>query len=163
MSVLHDFECQAHGGFEARIEEGVIPWCPYGCSPGFVQLVFIKPPLISNERFRVANKLVREMADMQGLSDIDVSPSSPGDSVADKNFKRAGGRIAAVAGGSVRQYVGAMTYQANELTRAGFGTPYNPNEWQVDKKSGVRRHFAGPAREPVPAVPTQITRVRGNP
>lgn len=161
MSVLHNFECQAHGVFEARIEEGVIPWCPQGCSPGFVALVFLKPPLISNERFRVANKLVREMAEMQGLTDIDVSPSSPGDSVADKNFRRAGG-IQAIAGSNLRQYVGAMTYRANELTNAGFGNPYNPYEWSVDKKTGVRRHFAGPPREPLPAVPTQMTRVRNS-
>lgn len=159
MGVLHNYECAAHGTFEATVEVGEVPWCPHGCSPGFVQLVFLKPPLVSNERYRVANKLVREMAEIQGLSDIDVSPSSPGDSVADKNFKRGG--IKAIAAGGVRRYVSAMTYQANELTRAGFGNPYNPDEWSVDKKTGVRRHFAGPAREPLPAVPTQMTRVRG--
>lgn len=163
MGVLNNYECAAHGAFEATVEVGQVPSCPHGCSPGFVQLVFLKPPLISNERFRVANKLVREMAEMQGLSDIDVSPSSPGDSVADKNFQRAGGRVQAVAGGNLRQYVGAMTYRANELTRAGFGNPYNPEEWQQDKKSGVRRHYASAPREVLPAVPTQITRVRGRP
>lgn len=162
MGVINNFECAAHGIFEATVEQGQVPWCPQGCSPGFVQLVFIKPPLISNERYRVANKLVREMAEMQGLSDIDVSPSSPGNSVADKNFIRAGGRIQAFSGGNVGRYVGAMTYRANELTNAGFGNPYNPNEWSTDKKTGVRRHFASPAREPLPAVPTQMTRVRGN-
>ena len=149
MSVLHNFECAAHGVFEARTQAGVTPRCPKGCSAGFVQLVHLTPPSIGSARVRAATKLVREMADLQGLSDIDVSPSRPGDSVADRNFKRSGNAIQARPA-SFGQYMGALTHRANELSNAGFGSPYNPAEWHQDKKSGVRRHVASPPVEPLP-------------
>lgn len=149
--------------FEARVEAGTVPWCPYGCTPSFVQLVHITPPSISSERVRTATRLVREMADMQGLTDIDVSPSTPGDSVADKNFKRAGGKIQAFAGANFNQHIGALKYRANELANAGFGNRYNPHEWSTDQKTGTRRHVASPPLETLPRVPTEMTRVRGKP
>lgn len=162
MAILHNFECQAHGVFEASVAAGTVPWCPQGCSPAFVQLVILKAPLVSNERFRVANKLVRQMADLQGLSDIDVSPSSPGDSVADKNYRKLHPDQRARAG-NFSDYMAGLSHRSNELTNAGFGNRYNPQEWMTDRKSGVRWHVASPPREPLPSVPTEMTRVRERP
>ena len=104
------------------------------------------------------------MADLQGLSDIDVSPSRPGDSVADRNFKRLGNPIAARPA-SFGQYMGALTHRANELANAGFGNRYNPGEWSVDKRSGVRRHVASPPNEPLPMnqFGVSVARVREKP
>lgn len=161
MSVMHNFECVAHGVFEARVQGGVIPKCPYGCTEGFVKLVYLTPPNISSERVRTATKLVREMADLQGLSDIDTSPSRPGDSVADRNFKRSGNPVRPMAV-PASQFMASLTHRANELTNAGFGHPYNPHEWSTDKKTGVRRHIASPPLEPLPMnqYGVSITRVK---
>lgn len=160
MAILHNFECAAHGVFEASVEAGTVPACPHGCSASFVTLVILKAPLIGNERFRTGDRLVREMAEIQGLADIDVSPSSPGDSVADKNWRKLHPDQRARAG-SFSDYMGGLSHRANELTNAGFGNRYNPHEWLVDRKSGVRWHVASPPREPLPSVPTEMTRVRG--
>jgi hypothetical protein len=89
------------------------------------------------------------MADLQGLSDIDVSPSTPGGSVAEKNFLRSGNpvRPEAVPAG---KFLSAMTHRANELAKAGFGHAYNPHEWMTDPKTGVRRHTPAAPNEPLP-------------
>ena len=167
MGVLHNFECAAHGVFEARTVAGLIPRCPHGCSPGFVTLIYLQAPALGSERVRTATRLVREMADCQGLSDIDVSPSRPGDSVADRNFKRNGAGKEGIAArpASFSQYMGALTHRANELANAGFGHPYNPGEWLQDKKSGVRRHLASPPVEPLPMnqFGVSVARVREKP
>lgn len=149
MSVRHDFECLAHGVFEARVQAGVIARCPHGCGREMVSLVFLTPPAISSERVRTATRLVREMADLQGLSDIDISPSRPGDSVADRNFKRSGNELAPQAL-PMSKYMGALTHRSNELSNLGFGHPYNPHEWSQDQKTGVRRHVAAPPLQPLP-------------
>jgi hypothetical protein len=164
MSVLQDFECVAHGVFEARVQAGCIPKCPRGCSRAFVQLVHLTPPAIGSEKVRTATRLVREMAQLQGLSDIDVSPSTPGDSVADKNFLRSGNAVRAQAL-PVGRYLSAMTYRSNELAKAGFGHAYNPHEWTQDVKTGVRRHVASPPNEPLPMnqFGVSVSRVREKP
>lgn len=164
MSVTHSFECRGHGVFEARVKVGVVPACPYGCSPSFVQLVFLTPPSIGSEKVRTASRLVREAADLQGLSDIDISPSRPGDSVADRNFKRSGNpiRAQAVSHMNVAKYVGAQLHQGNALTAVGFGHPYDAREWRTDKESGHKLHYASPPLEPLPSnqFGVEVMRVR---
>jgi hypothetical protein len=128
-----------------------MPKCPRGCSPAFVKLVFISPPVIGSERVRMATKLVREMADAQGLSDIDSSVSRPGVSVADRNFKKSGNRVQAFAGGDLAKFL-ATAPRDNVLNRAGFGHPYNPHEWKDGKHMGSS---ATPER-----LPTEVVRVR---
>lgn len=146
--VTHDFECLAHGAFSARVESGTIPACPRGCSPHFVRLVFLSPPSIGSERVRTATRLVREAADSQGLSDIDVSPSRPGDSVADRNWKRSGNNIRAEAA-DFGKYMKALTHKSNELTRLGFGHPYDAHEWKEREKTGKLAHVgAQPPLQP---------------
>lgn len=160
--VTHDFECIAHGAFSQRVESGTIPSCPKGCSPHFVRLVFLSPPSIGSEKVRTATRLVREVADSQGLSDIDVSPSRPGDSVADRNFKRSGNDIRAQPA-DFASYMRALTHKSNELTRLGFGHPYDAHEWKERKDTGKLAHVG--AQPPVADLPTnqfgvQMYRVR---
>jgi len=88
MSVTHDFNCGLHGEFTARVESGVTPMCPYGCSSEFVKLVFLTPPSIGTQRVRNASRMIKEALDAQGLTDCDISKSTPGSSPADKNWKR---------------------------------------------------------------------------
>ena len=164
MSVTHSFECRAHGAFEARVEVGTVPECPLGCSSEFVQLVFLTPPSIATEKVRTATRLVREMADMQGITDIDISPHTPGDSPADKNWKRSGNPICpiAVKGTDVGKFIGAQTHQGNALTRMGFGHPYDSREWRTNTQTGKRLHYASPPLEPMPMnqFGVEMTRVR---
>lgn len=148
--VTHDFECRAHGVFPARVEYGEVPACPKGCAPSFVRLVILHPPAMGSERVRYATRAVREVADSQGLSDIDISPSRPGDSVADRNYKKNGPKLAAQAV-DFNKYMGALTHKANELTNIGFGHPYDAREWKERKETGKVAHVGAPP--PVVDVP----------
>jgi hypothetical protein len=156
MSVLHQFECAAHGVFETRVQAGIIPPCPKGCSKAFVQLVYLTPPSIGTERVKLASNLIKRAAELQHLSDIDVSPSSPGGSVADKNFLKSGNPIRAQAGptfkvGSAQGQIdiNSLPRGANGLNEAGFGHRYNQAEWRTGK-DGKRRHYAQPPIEARP-------------
>lgn len=160
--ITHDFECRAHGLFQARVAAGSIPPCPRGCTPYFVRLVYLQAPAIGTERVRTATRLVREVADSQGLSDIDVSPSRPGDSVADRNFKKAGNQVQARAV-DFQSFMSALTHRSNELTRCGFGHPYDASEWRERKETGKLAH-AG-ALPPITDIPSnqygvQVQRVK---
>jgi hypothetical protein len=53
-----------------------------------VKRVILTPPSIASERVRNATRIVKEAIDAQGLSDLDISPHTPGDSPADKNWKK---------------------------------------------------------------------------
>lgn len=149
--VIHDFECMAHGAFSKRVKAGTIPSCPRGCSPYFVHLVFLTAPAIGSEKVRTATRLVREVADSQGLPDIDVSPSRPGDSVADRNFRKSGNEIRARAA-DFNTYMKALTHRSNELTRLGFGHAYDPHEWKERKGSGKLAHVG--AQGPITDLPS---------
>ena len=154
MAVTHSFECGFHGGFEARVKAGTVPACPRGCSPHFVKLVFVTPPSIGTERVKTATRLVKEMAETQGLSDIDHSPSRPGVSVADRNFKKNNkNAVLAEAGrhADLMKFLNAAP-RDNVLTRTGFGHPYNPSEWREGKHLGSS---AAPEK-----LPTEVVRVR---
>jgi len=146
--VEHDFECLAHGVFSKRVKAGTIPKCPRGCGSAMVKLIFLEPPKIGKVKYKVGDKLLREAAEAQGLSDISTSPSRPGGSVMDRIRKKYGGHIQpeqmprAV---DAKQYLGAMTHRANEITgenmrnfTGGYhpGHEYNPTEWKKDEKSG---------------------------
>jgi hypothetical protein len=165
MSVLADWECAAHGVFEARTKtSGKAPRCPKGCSAALVTMVFLKAPRIGNERYKRGDKLVKEMAEMQGLSDISDSPSRPGGTVAQRNRAKMLGPKGrqypeAVAATPVDfgKYLGAMTMQDNALTRTGFGHPYDAKEWKTDKETGQVKHTG--AQGPIVPVPTGSTGV----
>jgi hypothetical protein len=90
------------------------------------------------------------MADLQHLADIDTSPSRPGNSVGERNFMRSGNPLQARAV-NASEYMNALSYRSNELTRLGMGHPYDPREWKENKETGKMRH-AG-AQPPVNAIP----------
>lgn len=147
--ITHDFECRAHGPFTKRVKVGTIPKCPYGCSSSFVSLVFNTAPAIGTDRVRTATRLVREVADSQGLSDIDVSPSTPGGSVAEKNFLKSGNQVRARAV-DFNTYMAALTNRSNELSRLGFGHPYDPGEWKKRDSGKVVHAGAKPTLVDLP-------------
>lgn len=172
MGVTHDFECVAHGVFESRAKR---PKCPKGCSAGFVTKVFLTPPNFGSQRVRTSDKLVKEMAEAQGLSDISTSPSRPGGSVADRLRKKATG-MRGPAGRDYPDYAAAksvpyaegmkgMTMPGNALKDTGYGHNYDKAEWKRDEKSGAVRHLgAKPALIPKPTgtTGTSVARVRGD-
>src|SRR5579859_2230254 len=150
--VIHDFECLAHGRFEARVKAGTIPKCPKGCGKSMVTLIFTQPVGHVSAKTRRGDKLVKEMAAMQGLSDLSTSPSRPGGSVMERLRMKHGAHLQpeqmpiAV---DAKQYLGALTHKANEITgenmknfTGGFhpGHEYDPGEWKTDKKTGKVLH-----------------------
>lgn len=176
MAVLNDFECLAHGVFEARTKGGAVPKCPKGCSKGMVKLVRLQPPGFVSGKTRKADGLVREMATMQGLSDISTSPSRPGGSVADRNRKKNGAAVsneslAAIAQAragpiSVSKALGALTHKENALAGLGMGNTYNASEWKPRDKEGkgpLTHVGRPPPRSEIPMGSTgvSIDRVRG--
>lgn len=179
MAVLHDFECQIHGRFEKRVKAGTVPRCPSGCSKSFVSLIFTKPPGHVSARTRTGDRLVREMADMQGLSDISTSPSRPGGSVAERNRMRgprgrpdlAYPEVAAAQNVplNVSKAIPALTNKndmANALTSIGFGNKYDASQWKKDEKTGVVKHVDIPAPHvtvPLGSTGVSIDRVKGEP
>src|SRR5215469_13199732 len=87
--INRDWECAAHGVFEKRTKTAQdVPKCPKGCSRALVKLVFLQPVGHVSGRTRTADRLVKEMAAAQGLSDISTSPSRSGGTVAQRNAAR---------------------------------------------------------------------------
>jgi hypothetical protein len=116
--------------------------------------VFLQAPNFGSARVRTSDRLVKEMAEMQGLSDISTSPSRPGGSVADRLRKKNGG----MKGPQGREYpayaaaksipyseMGGMRApdpDGNKLTATGFGHGYQPSEWKKGEEDGKIRHVA---------------------
>jgi hypothetical protein len=150
MPVTNSFECGFHGVFEVKIKPGLTPACPRGCSPHFVKLIHLTPPAIGSERVKTATKLIREAAELQGLSDIDNSPSRPGGSVAERNWAKQAGAHAGKPG-DLMKFLSAAP-RDNVLARTGFGHPFNPSEWRDG------RHLGSSA--PPEKLPTEVVRVR---
>lgn len=142
MSVTHDFECLAHGQFESRTKK---PKCPKGCSASLVKMVFLQPVGFVSDRSRRSDKLVREMAQTQGLSDLSTSLSRPGGSVMDRLRKKHGSHLQpsqmpiAV---DPQTYLKAMTHQENALSRIGLGHAYDPSEWKPNEEGKLRHETA---------------------
>jgi len=173
MGVVHAFECLAHGLFESRVKAGEVPKCPKGCSKDLVTLVFVQAPGFVGARTRKADQLLREAAEMQGLSDISTSPSRPGGSVADRNRKKNLQRIRLPDGstGYVQpsqaavsmqapdfgRYVGALTHRENTLSTLGFGHKYDSSEWTKNEATGNLHHTG--AKLPNLPIPTGSTGV----
>jgi hypothetical protein len=173
--VIHAFECAAHGVFEKRVKYGEVPKCPRGCSKSFVQLIFVQAPGQVSSRTRKADKLLREAATLQRLSDISTSPSRPGGSVAERNAMKNRRRIKLPDGsygyvrpeqaaivpdkGLVPKYLGALTNRESMLQKLGFGNPYDPAEWVKDKESGKLRHEGLHTAEDFKGIPTGSTGV----
>lgn len=169
--MTHDFECAAHGIFQARVNRGVVPRCPKGCSKALVKLVFLRAPGTVSARTRTSDRLVREMAQAQGLTDISTSPSRPGGSVAQRNRAKSQGakanpypaELAARPGpGALPKFLASLGHQENALAGAGFGHQHNPAEWKTDPKTGVTRHVAAPPPN-ITAPPASVERVREKP
>ena len=171
--VEKDFECLAHGVFTKRTKSGVIPKCPKGCGVAMVKLVFLQPPTIGNVRFKKGDKLLREAAELQGLSDISTSPSRPGGHVMDRIRKKYGGHLQpeqlprAV---DAKTYLGALTHRANEITGDNMrnftgghhpGHEYNPTEWKTDEKTGRTVHVGAQTSNYRP--PASVERVKEKP
>lgn len=167
MAVLHDWECLAHGVFEARGSADKPPRCPKGCSKSFVKLVRLQAPGFVGGGTRTADRLLREAAAMQGLSDISTSPSRPGGSVAHRNRMKNGvvrnedlhpiaqARAEPI---TVSKALAALTNrEPSTLARVGLGHAYDKNEWKKDDKTGVVRHVG--AQLPTVKVPTGSTGV----
>ena len=65
MAVLSDFLCSAHGVFESMDGR-----CPHGCSPGFVQKIFLKAPAFNSARTTNIDNTLAALASDFGLTDM---------------------------------------------------------------------------------------------
>jgi hypothetical protein len=65
MAVLNDYECLAHGHFEAFEAK-----CPHGCSKSFVKLVFLQPVGTRSRATKWTDNELKAMAKAHNLSDI---------------------------------------------------------------------------------------------
>jgi len=63
--VLHDYECAAHGKYEA-----FEPKCPYGCSKAFQKVVFLKPVGTRSARTRFQDRETRALAESFGMTNV---------------------------------------------------------------------------------------------
>lgn len=172
MGVTHDFECAAHGVFESRAKR---PKCPKGCSAAFVSKVFLQAPNFGSAGVRTSDKLVREMAEAQGLSDISTSPSRPGGSVADRLRKKNTGMkgpqgrdypaYAAAVSVPYAEGMKGMTMPGNAMKDTGYGHDYNPAEWKKDEKTGKVAHVQPQGAiipKPTGSTGTSVARVKGD-
>lgn len=160
MAVLNDFECAAHGVFSARVKAGAVPKCPKGCSAAFVKLVFLQPVGHVSGRTKNTDRLLKDAARMQGLSDISTSPSRSGDSVMDRLRKRnqptvspvqlpgwgqmpALGSIAgATDARSMLSAIGKPPKGESVAELTGIGHTYKPEEWKT-REDGKVVHSGG--------------------
>jgi hypothetical protein len=164
MGVLHAFQCKAHGTFEQIVgvkKKGVVvPKCPHGCSKSFVTLIFVQAPGHIRPGTRRADRLVREAAEMQGLSDLSLSPSRSGGSVMDRLRKknRTYPEAAAARAGEFGVHMPALTNRENKLSETGYGDGYDPSEWKKNK-AGQLVHTAAGHKTPHHLVPMGATGV----
>lgn len=167
--VIHDFECLAHGWFEQRVSGGKIPKCPQGCSASLVKMVHLQPVGFVSARTRKADKLVREMAATQRLSDISTSPSRPGNSVMDRLRKKHNVHPSQLPFVGGPEHLGAMTHRTNALQNndmANFtggpvvGRPYESAEWTKDEKTGKVVHTGAQQVESGYRPPASVERVK---
>ena len=66
MAIIKEYQCAAHGDFEAAE-----PHCPHGCGYGMVERVFRTPISIQTQGFRNMNATFKDVAQEQGMSDMD--------------------------------------------------------------------------------------------
>lgn len=66
MPVIKEFECDAHGYFDAAE-----PTCPHGCHVSMVQRVFLTAPAFQSQGYRNMNGTIETLAREHGLSNID--------------------------------------------------------------------------------------------
>lgn len=86
MGVLHDWECDMHGVFEAETPEPKngnrrSPRCPHGCHPEFVHMVFTKPPGMRGAITSNTDRQLRDLADAYGMTNIQNNRGGDGGSV----------------------------------------------------------------------------------
>jgi phage protein D len=111
-----------------------------------VKLVFITPPSIAHDRVKNASRILKDAIDSMGLSDLDISPSTPGNSPAEKNhLKYANKDIRAEvwSGDKLKGLVNSFP-AGSGLQLAGLGNPYRKDQWSRDKKTGQLVHSAAP-------------------
>lgn len=65
MAVVKEWECKAHGYFDATEHR-----CPWGCPSEFVERVFLTPPTIGSARTKAADSTLRNLANDFGMTDI---------------------------------------------------------------------------------------------
>ena len=65
MAVLHDWECSAHGRFEAFAAH-----CPHGCGDSMVHKVFIQAPGLHSARTTNIDRNLRALANDYGLTNM---------------------------------------------------------------------------------------------
>lgn len=166
MGVLHAFQCRAHGVFDQIVsvkKKGVtVPKCPHGCSKSFVKLIFVQAPGHIRAGSKRADKLVREAADMQGLSDISLSPSRSGGSVMDRlrRKNRSYPDAAAAVAGDFGTMMPALRHKENMLQapEVHLGNAYEPSEWKKNE-AGQLVHTAAGHKTPNHQVPMGATGV----
>lgn len=93
MAVNREYRCGAHNhefeSTEGDPENGVVPACPYGCSPSFVKLEFRTPVSIRGPKTRVVDHFQRQLAEDYGMSDM--RGDKDGSSVMSNTSTRSGG------------------------------------------------------------------------
>jgi hypothetical protein len=116
----------------------------------FVTRVFLTPPAIATERVKNATRIVRDAIDSMGLRDLDISPSTPGNSPAEKNYLKDKRPIEAEVW-SADQLKGLMathpaghgdTAITNREWGLGMGHGYRKDEWKPNPKTGQIVHSA---------------------
>jgi len=65
MPVVKEWECAAHGYFDATEHR-----CPHGCPQEFVQRVFLTPPTIGSAKTKASDSMLRNLANDFGMTDI---------------------------------------------------------------------------------------------
>lgn len=65
MAVLNDYECMAHGRFEAWEAK-----CPHGCGAGMVEKVFLQPPGLTSTRTQGIDRNLNQLALDFGMTDM---------------------------------------------------------------------------------------------
>ena len=66
MAIVKEYQCAAHGDFEATEAE-----CPHGCGYGMVERVFRTPISIQTQGFRNMNSTLENVAKENKMSDMD--------------------------------------------------------------------------------------------
>jgi hypothetical protein len=127
--IIKEWQCEAHGDFEAAAEGDDAPGCPSGCHSSMVRRVFRTPPMVMSQGYRSINSSFEMLARDHNLSDMNnrlTAQNGTGMRRADADAHR-----------RMEQYSEMIMHKAKALQGQDAGTFFHPVSQAAASTTGL--------------------------